>query len=134
MQHQYGDRLRAERRRLKLTQTAYAKSVGISQATQVGYESGAHLPNIDYLSRSARLGVDIVLVVLGSPSQKSAVEWLDWDTYIKIVSAIESWLDENLVTVDPEKKLRLAKLLLHRFGADTDIQPEEIAEHLKLVA
>ena len=134
MQQKYGDRLRAERRRLKLTQTAYAKAVGISQATQVGYESGAHLPNIDYLSRSARLGVDIVFVVLGSPSQKSAIEWLDWDTYIKIVSAIESWLDENLVTVDPEKKLRLAKLLLHRFGAGAEIPPEEIAEHLKLVA
>jgi len=130
----YGDRIRSERRRLKMTQTAFSKAVAISQATQVGYESGAHLPNIQYLSRSASLGVDIIFVILGKPARRAAIDWIDWETYVQIVTAIDQWLEENLAAVDTDKKLRLAKVLLHMYGSAEEIRQEEIGEHLKLVA
>jgi transcriptional regulator with XRE-family HTH domain len=130
----YGERIRSERKRLKLTQTAFAKAVGVSQTTQVGYETGAHLPNVHYLATAATLGVDILYVVLGKQASLAAIDFIHWDTYIRIVEAIDEWLDRNLLTVDTPKKLRLARLLLHKFSGQEVIRPDDIAEHLKLVA
>ena len=96
----YGDRIRSERRRLEMTQTQFAQATGISQATQVGYENGAHLPNVHYLNRASALGVDIVFVVLGKRTPQAAVDWVDWDTFLRIVAAIDEWLETNLLTVD----------------------------------
>ena len=49
-------------------------------------------------------------------------------------SAIDEWLERNLLTVDTPKKLRLARLLLHKFSGQELIRADDIAEHLKLVA
>ena len=117
-----------------MTQTQFAQATGISQATQVGYENGAHLPNVHYLNRASALGVDIVFVVLGKRAPQAAVDWVDWDTFIHIVAAIDEWLENNLVTVEREKTLRLAKMLLLQYGPAEEIPQAAIGEHLKLVA
>lgn len=117
-----------------MTQTQFAQATGISQATQVGYENGAHLPNVHYLNRASALGVDIVFVVLGKRAPQASIDWVDWDTFLRIVAAIDEWLETNLVTVDREKTLRLAKTLLPQFGPKEEISQIAIGEHLKLVA
>ena len=130
----FGERIRAERRRLKMTQAEFASAADVSPTSQVGYESDAHIPNLRYLARVAAAGTDYVFVMQGKPREQAAIDWIDWDTYIKIVEGIEEWLDQNLVTVTTEKKLRLAKMLLMLYASGSEIQPEIIRDHLKLVA
>jgi transcriptional regulator with XRE-family HTH domain len=60
-----GKRLRQERKRLKLTQSALGAIGGVEANAQGHYESGQRLPRADYLFRIAAAGVDITRVVTG---------------------------------------------------------------------
>ncbi len=130
----YGERIRSERLRLKMTQSAFAKGVDISQGSQVGYESGAHLPNVQYLARAAAIGVDIVFVILGQRGTSAAIDMVDWDTHDRIAAAVERWLDEHSVTLSVEKKMRLVRLFLSKYTSIDEVDDEYISETLALVA
>lgn len=134
MNENYGDRIRSERRRIKMTQSRFALATGVTQPTQVGYENGSRIPNIHYLNRASAIGVDIVYVVLGKRAPLSSIEWVDWDTYLRIVAAIDEWLEDNLLTLERDKTLRLAKTLLPHFSSEDEISQSAIEEHIKLVA
>jgi len=60
-----GSRLREERLRLGLTQTAFGKISGVTQKTQWLYETGERKPDTDYLAAVAAAGVDILYVITG---------------------------------------------------------------------
>ncbi|MGE6387646.1 helix-turn-helix domain-containing protein [Pseudomonas sp. NPDC078416] len=60
-----GKRLRQERKRLKLTQSAMGAIGGVEANAQGHYESGQRLPRADYLFKIAAAGVDITRVVTG---------------------------------------------------------------------
>lgn len=60
-----GQRLRQERTRLKLSQTALGSIGGVETNAQGNYESGARSPKADYLLRIAKGGVDINYVLTG---------------------------------------------------------------------
>ncbi|SET86666.1 helix-turn-helix domain-containing protein [Pseudomonas graminis] len=60
-----GKRLRQERKRLKLTQSALGAIGGVEANAQGHYESGQRLPRADYLFKIAAAGVDINRVVTG---------------------------------------------------------------------
>lgn len=60
-----GDRIRAERKRLGLSQAAFAIQVGIHRRTQVNYESGERKPDTDYLAALAAAGGDVGYVLTG---------------------------------------------------------------------
>ena len=47
----FGQRLKAERLRLQLSQAQLADAGGVSKSTQVGYESNAYIPDLEYLAR-----------------------------------------------------------------------------------
>lgn len=64
-----GKRLRQERKRLKLTQSALGAIGGVEANAQGHYESGQRLPRADYLFRIAAAGVDISRVVTGIDSK-----------------------------------------------------------------
>lgn len=63
-----GKRLRQERKRLKLTQSALGAIGGVEANAQGHYESGQRMPRADYLFRVAAAGVDISRVVTGIDS------------------------------------------------------------------
>ncbi|MFY1663702.1 helix-turn-helix domain-containing protein [Pseudomonas sp. Pseu.R1] len=63
-----GKRLRQERKRLKLTQSALGAIGGVEANAQGHYESGQRLPRADYLFRIAAAGVDISRVITGIDS------------------------------------------------------------------
>jgi len=63
-----GKRLKQERKRLKLTQSALGAIGGVEANAQGHYESGQRLPRADYLFRIAAAGVDISRVVTGIDS------------------------------------------------------------------
>lgn len=60
-----GDRLREERERLGLSQTALAAQAGTSKQVQISYEKGKTFPNAEYLAVCAGLGADVAYIVSG---------------------------------------------------------------------
>jgi transcriptional regulator with XRE-family HTH domain len=61
-----GTRLRQERTRLKLSQSASGTIGGVETNAQGNYESGARSPKADYLLRISGAGVDINYVLTGA--------------------------------------------------------------------
>lgn len=61
----FSARLKAERKRLKMTQPVFAEQCGVTKKSQVAYE-GEDLPLFaNYLEKAAGLGVDVAYVVTG---------------------------------------------------------------------
>lgn len=64
----FKDRLRAERKRLGLSQEKFAALAGVTKDTQLNYESGARKPDSDYLIAICGAGVDSHFLLHGTPS------------------------------------------------------------------
>lgn len=60
-----GERLREERSRLRLSQSALGAIGGVETNAQGNYESGSRSPKASYLEKIATAGVDISYVVTG---------------------------------------------------------------------
>jgi transcriptional regulator with XRE-family HTH domain len=60
----FGSRLREERIRNKLTQTALAELGGVQPNAQGHYESGQRMPRVDYLLATAGV-IDITYLITG---------------------------------------------------------------------
>lgn len=60
-----GERLKAERERLDLSQEKLRDAAGVSKNTQINYEKDARSPDADYLAAVAAAGVDVLYVVTG---------------------------------------------------------------------
>ena len=61
----YGDRLRNERLRLKLTQAQLADAGGVGRHAQSCYERDITLPRADYLAAITLQGIDTVYIITG---------------------------------------------------------------------
>lgn len=59
-------RLKAERERLGLSQTAFGAAGGAGKTTVIGWERGTAFPNAAFLALAAELGVDVRYVITGS--------------------------------------------------------------------
>ena len=64
----YGERLKHERLRLKLTQAQLADAGGVGRHAQSCYERDITLPRADYLSAITLLGIDVLYIITGCPS------------------------------------------------------------------
>lgn len=62
------DRLKEERSRLGMTQTAFGEIGGVTKKTQMLYESGDRAPDSVYLEKISALGVDVGYLVTGNRS------------------------------------------------------------------
>lgn len=131
---EYGYRLRTERLRLQMTQQAFAEAVGVSKGSQVGYESGAHLPSIHYLVQAATIGVDTDFVLFGRLGEHTAIDKLNWQTATQILATINTCLKEDALTLPLEKKMRLMQLFLSKFSKAEAFKVEKVVEMLDLVA
>lgn len=60
-----GERLREERERMGLTQTATSKACGVAFRTYCDYEAGKSEPKASTLSALGDIGVDVLYVVTG---------------------------------------------------------------------
>lgn len=67
-----GPRLKRERLRLKLSQSAMGAIGGVETNAQDNYENGIRSPRADYLSRISAAGVDVTYVVTGFSLERSA--------------------------------------------------------------
>lgn len=62
------ERLKTERKRLKLKQSALAEAGGVTTQSQIQYEKGRMRPSVTYLEAIARAGVDVLYVLTGERS------------------------------------------------------------------
>lgn len=65
---EFFERLREERKRLKLNQTQLAALAGTTKNSQLNYEKGNVCPNAVYLAAIAAAGVDVQYVLTGQRS------------------------------------------------------------------
>lgn len=65
----YGKRLKEERERMGLTQTALADIASVTKVTQINYEKDSRKPDIEYLELIKNAGVDILYVITGERGQ-----------------------------------------------------------------
>jgi transcriptional regulator with XRE-family HTH domain len=61
-----GERLKEERERLGLSQTAFGRIGGAGKTTVIAWERGDASPNAAFLAKAAEAGVNVVYVVTGS--------------------------------------------------------------------
>lgn len=72
----FPDRLRLERERLGVSQTAFGRLGGVTKITQWNYEAGKHWPTLDYIETLRATGkVDVVFLVTGSRSSRGELDW-----------------------------------------------------------
>lgn len=70
---EFGERLKAERKRLDMTQQAMAEACGVSKRQQLYYEAD-QWPGGAYLASAAKLGVDVAFVLTGARAQPGSPE------------------------------------------------------------
>lgn len=70
---EFGERLKAERKRLDMTQQAMAEACGVSKRQQLYYEAD-QWPGGAYLSAAAKLGVDVAFVLTGARAEAGSPE------------------------------------------------------------
>ncbi|MFJ4288738.1 helix-turn-helix domain-containing protein [Cupriavidus sp. NPDC089707] len=68
-----GERLKAERLRLGLTQAAFGEALGVAKNVQSRYERGDRSPDPVYLAAIARSGVDVLYVLTGKRLPDNAI-------------------------------------------------------------
>lgn len=97
-----GNRLKAERERLGITQAALAEKLGVSRMTQVNYESGKRSPDSRYWEAAEACGIDVNYAITGV---RDAEEWADARAFKEILLTLE-----NLLGLDSSGLERLVKL------------------------
>ncbi|PPD00228.1 MAG: transcriptional regulator [Methylotenera sp.] len=93
----FGERLKAERKKLKLSQTELAEIGGVGRLAQSQYESEQSAPTTRYLSAISSAGVNLTYLVLGlrpdntelTPEQSDRVESKAFE-WIEIYSDAQS--------------------------------------------
>ena len=63
MPSEVGERLKIERKRLGLSQDAFATEGGVQRTTVSQYERGDRLPTLDFLFKCSSIGLDVSFVI-----------------------------------------------------------------------
>jgi len=96
-----GKRIAEERKRLGLSQAAFAQKVGVSLSSQKRYESGERVPDSSYLEWIILFGIDISYLLTGS-RQKGSDNFIDEFNSVLFMPA---FLAFNKITTDDLKSI-----------------------------
>lgn len=111
-----GERLRQERDRLGLNQTAFAEVGGVQKRAQINYEKDERYPDAGYLAAIAAAGVDVLYVLTGQRSQ-SVTEQSNSPLTANLTETAEPVTPPSAVPqIDAERLARIVDLL-ERFAA-----------------
>lgn len=115
----FGERLKDERKRLKLSAERFGDLLGVSGNTQYNYEKEDRSPDVSYLSEAAKLGCDVVYLITGLRSIASLSQ-----AHQDLLSAYDS--------AGPEYQRSAISVLLTGAGqksTDRDIRPLGVQDH-----
>ncbi len=68
-----GERLKAERQRLRLSQEVFAERCGVKKLTQYNYEKSERYPDAEYLIAAKVLGADVTYLITGERTDEASV-------------------------------------------------------------
>lgn len=132
MRIEIGSRLREERERVGLSQTALANACGTSKRTVITWEQGSGTPAADILACMAHEGMDVGYVVTGRPTSIEAVVHALND-YAECWIAVDQHLQASGLSIAAEKKRQMVDALYElSLQAELDLSGE--AEVNSLVA
>ena len=129
-----GSRLKEERARLHLSQTALAEVGGVSKTTQVFYEADERVPDANYLSAVSERGVDVSYVITGRREADMAASTFNRQLMADILRAIDEWVAGREGPVSAEVRAEIAALFYSQFYKTGRIEIDIINGHLRLVA
>jgi len=118
----FGDFIRSERQRLKMTQAEFAAIGRVSKTTQVSYEANETEPQASYLARLAEAGADATWILTG----RSAPSEVKWEMLFEIRNLVEEWAEGQRKSPTQEQKDNLVRSLYNQFCATGTIKPQEV--------
>lgn len=128
----FTDRLREERERLGLSQTAMAMCADVTKMSQINYEKGARSPDAKYLDAIARAGVDVLYILTGRRERE--VSRLDDRARLALaIEAVEEGLSSIRRTLPPAQRAE-AILAAYDLMAEPASARNQVVTLLKLVA
>lgn len=131
----FAARLREERERLGLNQTAFGEACGVKKLAQLKYEQGASSPDASYLLQARELGVDLNYIFTGArPSD--GVRFDDLARLRVAIESVEEGLSATRKLLDPASKAELiaAAYELVRDEAEEQKARTSVVRMLRLVA
>lgn len=129
----YGVRLRNERVRLGYTQARWAERCGVSKTSQVNYEAGTYLPDVEYLSGTVKLGADPFYLLSGRTTETSTVTRLDWDLVAKITVYMGAWERTSAGALPEPVRAELLKLLYTQYSVNGGVDEDDLRKSLDLL-
>jgi transcriptional regulator with XRE-family HTH domain len=110
----FGRRLREERDRLGLSQSALAEVGGIKRTTQHIYETDIRGPDLQYLDRIKDAGVDIAYLVLGEriPLGRADILNISYSAITNIYRVVDEFcVDDDGLRLPLDSRVRFFQLL-----------------------
>lgn len=103
-----GGRIVAERKRLKLSQPAFADAGGVKKGSQILYEKG-NAPSADYLERIAAVGADVLFILTGRREQAATttINSVDPERLERAIELVERGIVEGHRDPSPKEKAEM---------------------------
>ena len=101
----FGKRIREERGRLGLSQSALAEIGRVSKATQIAYEADNSSPSLVYMDRITSVGVDWIYVVSGVRQIDVEMDGINWPLIRELVKDIGVWQREQGVELPEGERI-----------------------------
>lgn len=125
----YGERIKEERQRLKLTQADFAKLAGVSRQSQANYEVEEREPGALYLINLYDQ-VDVPYILTG---RRSSTGGIDPKVVEAILNAIDGWADETKRKIPQDIKAELLALFLKQAMSTGKLEKDWMKQTLRLV-
>jgi transcriptional regulator with XRE-family HTH domain len=120
-----GDRLAAERRRLKLSQQQVGDLLGLGRSAVAMVEADRAPLYADRLAVLGEHGFDIFQILTGKSGHAAAGQCLDWPLALKITERVDTWTASRGL---------LIKHLYVRFAERGALDSKTFSEMLELAA
>ncbi|MCH1990591.1 helix-turn-helix domain-containing protein [Achromobacter xylosoxidans] len=120
------ERLKEERVRLGMSQTAFGELGGVKVLAQRNYETGKRSPDANYLEKLAGNGVDVLYVVTGKRALTVQDLEADLDRYGKAWETLEMALEATGREMEPARKRKAADALFRASKAQMAASTEQL--------
>ena len=132
-EQQIGLRLRAERKRLNLTQAQLGAVGGVSLSSQHAYEASTHAPDARYLAKIAMAGVNIHYVLLGEQPKAAVLTDDEFLALSEISRVVHKWASNRRVPTPPATQAHLIRTFFEQYLATHEVKYDSYAQTLGLV-
>jgi transcriptional regulator with XRE-family HTH domain len=129
-----GNRLAAERRRLKLSQQQVGDLLGLGRSAVAMLEADRAPLYADRLVALGEHGFDIFKILTGESGRAAAGQLLDWALALQIAERVDGWTASRGIALPPEKRIVLIKHLYSLFAARGTLDTKTLGEMLELAA